>query len=200
MSSSSTPPGGRIALLVIDVQRGFDDLAHWGGARNHPQAEGNIARLLAAFRSNGQLIVHVRHASTSPHSPLRTEHAGHQPKPEAIELPGEPVIVKNVHSAFIGTDLHERLRALDVSQVVLCGVQSDHCCSTTARMAANLGYETIFVDDATWTYDRRHPDGTHFSAELIHRVHVASLAGEFADVVATADLVARISASERAAA
>lgn len=190
----------RTALLVIDVQRGFDDLAHWGGARNNPQAEANIARLLAAFRASGEPIIHVRHASMSPHSPLRQEHPGHQPKPEALEWPGEPVILKSVHSAFIGTDLHERLRALQVTSVVLCGVQTDHCCSTTTRMAANLGFEAIFVDDATWTYDRRHPDGAHLPADLIHRVHVASLHGEFAEIASTEALLTRFAAGERVAA
>lgn len=181
-----------IALLLIDVQQAFDDHSAWGGARNNPQAEANIAHLLHAFREAGLRVVHVRHASTSAGSLLSPDHPGYQVKPEAAELPGEPIIVKHVNSALIGTSLHEQLQTMGIRRLVIVGATTDHCCSTTTRMAANLGYRVTFVDDATWTYDKRHPDGQVMDAELVHRVNVASLSGEFADIVMTHDLLAGI--------
>ncbi|MFC4637794.1 cysteine hydrolase family protein [Deinococcus hohokamensis] len=187
-------PDPHTALLLIDVQQAFDDHSAWGGARNHPQAEANIARLLQTFRESGLMVVHVRHASTTEGSPLAPDQPGYRVKPEAAERPGEPVIVKHVNSAFIGTSLHEQLQTMGIRSLVIVGATTDHCCSTTTRMAANLGYQVTFVDDATWTYDKRHPDGQMMDAELVHRVNVASLSGEFADIVMTDDLLAGIRA------
>jgi nicotinamidase-related amidase len=182
----------RTALIVIDVQLAWNDLKHWGGARNNPDAESNIARLLEAFRAANAPIYHVRHASVTPGSPLAPNHPGHQPKPEAREHDGEPIILKSVNSAFIGTNLEQRLRDANITTVVICGVQTDHCCTTTARMAGNFGFNVLFVDDANWTYDRVHPDRTRYPAELIHRVHVTSLSNEFAKIVQTNDVISRI--------
>lgn len=187
----------KTALLIIDVQLGFDDLEHWGGRRNNPQAEANIARLLAGFREVGQPIIHVRHASTSPDSPLRPERPGHQVKPEAEERAGEAVIFKRVNSAFIGTDLETRLRADEIGSLIVAGVQTDYCVSTTVRMAGNLGFHTMMVDDASWTYDHRHPDGEVIPAETVHRVNVTSLAGEFAEIVDTDIVLSRLAGEKR---
>lgn len=184
------PGRPRTVLLVIDVQQAFDDHAYWGGERNNLAAESNIARLLAAFRAAGQAVIHVRHASTNPASPLRAGHPGHQPKLEAEALPNEPLIVKQVNSAFIGTDLEALLRANGIGRLVVCGATSDHCVSTTVRMASNLGFAAVLVDDACWTYDRRSPEDEILPAALVHRVHLASLQGEFADVLPTAQILA----------
>lgn len=182
----------KTALLIIDVQLGFDDLEYWGGRRNNLGAETNIARLLAGFRAVGQPVIHVRHASTSLDSPLRPERPGHQVKSEAAELAGEPVIFKTVNSAFIGTDLEDRLRGGRIGALVVAGVQTDYCVSTTVRMAGNLGFHTVLVDDACWTYDHRHPDGEMIQAETVHRVNVASLSGEFAEVIDTDTVLSRL--------
>jgi nicotinamidase-related amidase len=107
-----------------------------------------------------------------------------------MPLAGETIVRKDVNSAFIGTDLEARLRAADIATVVLCGLTTDHCVSTTARMAANLGFHTVLVEDACATHERTGPDGTYFSAEQMHATAVACLNGEFARVVTTADMLA----------
>jgi nicotinamidase-related amidase len=112
--------------------------------------------------------------------------------PQAQPHEGEPVITKDVNSAFIGTDLEQRLRDGGIEAVALAGLTTDHCCSTTARMAANLGFETWVLGDAMATFDREGPDGEHLSADLIHRTALASLHGEFADVIDTRDALARL--------
>ena len=110
-------------------------------------------------------------------------------KPEARELPGEIIITKQVNSAFIGTDLEARLRAGGITTVVIVGITTDHCVSTTTRMAGNLGFDTIIVSDATATFERTGPDGRHYSADEMHDTALASLSGEFATVMSTAQIL-----------
>lgn len=174
------------ALILIDVQKGFDDPV-WG-PRNNPGAEANIARLLALWRASGRPIFHVRHDSVEPDSPLRPGQRGNEPKEEARPAGGEATLTKHVNSAFIGTDLERRLRERRIRTVVLVGLTTDHCVSTTARMAGNLGFDTYVVADATAAFARRGPDGRVFDPQLVHDVALASLHGEFATVVTTREL------------
>jgi len=178
------------ALLVIDVQQGLDE-AGWG-ARNNPDAERNIAALLAAWREARRPVIHVQHMSVEPESPLRPDRPGNALKPEAAPQAGERIFQKSVNSAFIGTELEAHLRAREIDTVVLVGLTTDHCVSTTTRMAANLGFRAIVVSDGTATFERTGPDGAHYSAEEMHRHELASLNGEFAAVRRTADLLAEV--------
>ncbi|OAM88123.1 cysteine hydrolase [Termitidicoccus mucosus] len=135
------------ALLLVDIQEGFD--AQKWGHRNNRQAETVAARLLFIWRENKWPVFHVRHDSPEPDCPLHPGGAGNNIKQIVRPHPGEPVIGKTVNSAFIGTDLHERLSARGIKRVVIVGLITPHCVSTTARMAGNLGYETYVVSDAT---------------------------------------------------
>lgn len=182
MSRSST------ALLVIDVQQG---LAHPRyGARNNPDAERHIAELLAAWRSIGSPVIHVQHMSRNPESPLRPGLPGNAFKPEAVPVAGEPVFRKDVNSAFIGTNLEAYLREAGIQDLVIVGLTTDHCVSTSARMAANLGFNVTLVEDATATFERVGPDGTHYTADVMHGATIASLNEEFARVKRTRDILA----------
>ena len=176
------------ALLLIDVQQGLDD-PRWG-ARNNPDAEQRIADLLAAWRAASRPVVHVQHLSTEPASPLRAELPGNAFKPEAMPIDGEPVFRKHVNSAFIGTELESHLRERGIDSLVVVGITTDHCVSSTVRMAGNLGFEVTVVEDATATFERVGPDGTRYSADLMHRVTLASLHGEFATVRSSRDVLA----------
>jgi nicotinamidase-related amidase len=179
-------------LIVIDVQRAFDD-GSWG-PRNNPQAEQRIAEAIAAWRAAGAPVIHVRHRSAEPGGSFVPGTPAFDFKPEAEPLEGEPVITKDVNSGFIGTDLEARLHAAGAETVVLAGLTTDHCVSTTARMAANLGFETWVLGDATATHERRAPDGELIDAELMHRTALASLDDEFAEVLPTSDALARLRA------
>jgi nicotinamidase-related amidase len=180
------------ALLVVDVQQGFDEYERRIGGRNNPDAETRIARVIAAFRRAGKTVIHVHHASLEPDSPLRADSNGYAVKPEAQPLPDERVIVKHVNSAFIGTNLETVLRGNGIERAVIVGATTDHCCSTTARMAANLGFAVQFVEDAVWTLDKTGADGRRYAAQLVHDVNIASLNGEFAEIVTTNALEARL--------
>lgn len=179
----------RATLLVIDVQQAFDDPS-WG-ARNNPGAEANVARLLAAWRASGEPIVHVRHLNETTADRFARDGTGFQPKPEAQDLQGERVILKTVNSAFVGTDLHDVLTA-NGGGVVCVGITTDHCVSTTVRMAANYGFATTIVSDATATFERIGPDGRHWTAEEMHASALASLNEEFAIVLSTDQVLAEL--------
>lgn len=180
------------ALVVIDVQEAFDEIERRGARRNNPAALPNIARLLAGFRAAQARVLHVRHASTDPGSPLRPDRPGYAVMPEARERPGEPVLVKHVNSGFIGTDLEARLRGAGVTTVAVCGVTTNHCVETTTRMAGNLGFDALLVHDATWTFDLTGPDGTFFRAEQVQAMTLANLNGEFARIVSTEGVLAEL--------
>jgi nicotinamidase-related amidase len=175
------------ALIIIDVQKGFDD-PRWG-RRNNPEAEANIAKLLDAWRRSNRPVFHVQHSSRLRDSPLSPGAAGHAIKQIVAPRTGEPVIKKSVNSAFIGTGLEKRLRRRRMRTVVVTGLTTDHCVATTARMAGNLGFDTYVVSDATATFDREGADGKRYSAEEVHAVNLASLNQEFAKVVTTNTLL-----------
>jgi len=178
------------ALLVIDVQKGLDDPSL--GKRNNPDAESNIASLLAEWRELELPVVHVRHCSVEANSPLRPERAGNAFKEEAQPLPGETQFTKSVNSAFIGTELEGYLRSHGITSLVVAGLTTDHCVSSSVRMAANLGFDVTLISDATATFERRSHDGVWHSAEEIHRVNLASLNGEFCTVRSTEDVLSEI--------
>ena len=176
------------ALLIIDVQKGLAEPAL--GQRNNPQAEANMARLLARWRDNGQPVIHIRHCSVEPNSPLRPELPGNAYKDEVKPIAGEKEFTKTVNSAFIGTGLEHYLQQHNISQLVIVGLTSDHCVSASTRMASDLGFDVTLVSDATATFERSGFDGRHYTADEIHRVSLVSLDGEFCRLCSTDDLLA----------
>lgn len=175
----------RPALILIDIQKGFNNVEYWGGQRNNLDAEKNASELLKLWRENNLPIFHIKHCSSNPTSLLNETNAGNEFLDIVKPIGSEPVIKKNVNSAFIGTDLKERLDNAAISKLVIVGLTTDHCVSTTIRMAGNLGFETFLVSDATATFNKKGLDGQNYSAELIHETALASLNDEFARVVTT---------------
>lgn len=178
----------RPALILVDIQKGFEDIAYWGGQRNNPDAELRASQLLQLWRDTGLPVFHVQHCSATLISPLHENHAGNQFNELVSPIGGEPVVKKNVNSAFIGTDLQAQLDKAGITTLVIVGLTTDHCISTTTRMAGNLGYKTYLVADATATFNKQGVDGQNYPAELIHETALASLNNEFATVI-TSDII-----------
>ena len=175
------------ALLLIDVQKGFDEPS-WGN-RNNPDAEKKIFELLSAWREKSWPVIHIQHCSQEADSVLAPSHPGCEFKEETKPIDNEPHFKKNVNSAFIGTGLEDHLRDQDINQLVIVGLTTDHCVSTSTRMAGNLGFDVSLVSDATATFDKKGIDGKIYSADEIHAIHLASLNEEFCSVKTTAEVL-----------
>ena len=179
-----TPP----VLLVIDAQQGFRDESYWGTPAN-PECLTNIEKLVTHWRSAQWPVVFVRHNSKNPNSPLNPTSHGNQLE-ASLEGPNDLVIQKSVNSAFYGTpDLHLWLTERDFQSLVICGITTNYCCETTARMAGNLGYSVRFALDATTAFPVKAQDGTLISGSDVMRMTAANLDPEFAKVVSTSELL-----------
>ncbi len=179
----------RPALVLVDIQKGFEDIGYWGGERNNPDAEQNAGRLLTLWRELNLPVYHVRHCSSNPESKLAAGKIGNEFQEVVQPLDNEVVISKNVNSAFIGTNLQELLELAGTRKIVVAGLTTDHCISTTVRMAGNLGFETWLAEDASATFCKKGISGEYFSAQLMHNTAIASLNEEFASIVKTNDLI-----------
>ncbi|MCI3279084.1 cysteine hydrolase family protein [Streptomyces cylindrosporus] len=183
------------ALVVVDVQKGFEEADFWG-PRNNPEADDNIAELIDVWQATGRPVVFVRHDSLKPESPLRPGYEGNDLKDYVQERRGkgagpELFLTKTVNSAFLGSpDLGGWLSEAGISQFVLAGIQTNMCVETTARMGGNLGYDVVVAYDATYTFDLEGPFGWRRSADEVAQASAVSLhGGGFARVVTTKEVV-----------
>ncbi|RFU73553.1 isochorismatase hydrolase [Trichoderma arundinaceum] len=190
MSSISSDYG----LLLIDIQQGFNHPSHWGRKRSTPNFEENVAELLATFREVApENIFHVCHYSTLPHSPLHPSNGAIDFQPYAAPLPSEPTFPKHKNSGFVGTNLEAAIRERKITTLVVCGLMTEHCVSSTLRQASDLGVvdgvhgedskgRILLVQDATGSYDTTF-GGRYYDAETVHSVHLSGLDTEFCQVV-----------------
>ncbi|GAB3601272.1 cysteine hydrolase family protein [Microbacterium tumbae] len=182
------------ALIVIDMQRGFDDLAFWGPTAN-PECEDNVRRLIAAWEASSEPIVVVRHDSRGAASPLHPSNPGNALVDAVAAVDPALFVVKQVNSAFYGTpDLKAWLDAESIQEVVICGIQTNMCVETTARMAGNLGFVVTVVLDATRTFDLDAEVAgvgrvTRSAAEIMATTALVLQQGGFARIVSTKELV-----------
>jgi len=175
------------ALILIDLQRAIDDPS-WG-VRNNLHAESNARALLEKWRGLAAPIFHVRHDSTEPNSTYRPGQPGNEFKPEVAPLAGEPVVVKQVNSAFVGTNLEALLRAAEITELVICGVITNNSVETTVRHGANLGFSITLVEDACFTFGRTDYHRRPRSADEVHAMSLANLEGEYCRITQTSELL-----------
>jgi nicotinamidase-related amidase len=176
------------ALIVVDVQRAFDDANYWGH-RNNSQCEANIGMLVGHWRREGWPIVYVRHDSADIASPLHPSSPGNEFK-EVLSGTPDLLVTKSVNSSFHGSpDLDAWLKASGIGSIAICGITTNHCCETTARVGGNLGYDVAFVLDATHTFDRVGPFGEEVTAGELSRITGVNLHAEFARIVSTRELL-----------
>ena len=197
----------RSALVVVDVQESFRQRASWETVSD-PDVADKVNRLVGAARDRGDLVVWVLHAEPETGNvfdPAR----GYVRLIQGLVAPAddEPVLVKTVHNAFTTTDLQARLDEQGIRHVVVCGIRTEQCCETTARLASDLGYEVTFVVDATATMPIEHPDAPvgravaeiladprTLSTDAVIERTVYALAGRFATVRTVEEMIAVVAA------
>ncbi|PRA40694.1 MULTISPECIES: cysteine hydrolase family protein [Pseudomonas] len=180
-------PQANSALILIDQQQGIHHPKL--GPRNNPQAEERIAELLEHWRAMGRPVIHVQHLSRSPDSVFWPQQSGVEFQQRFRPQVGEWVVQKQVPDAFCGTALEEGLRESEITQLVVVGVATNNSVESTARTAGNLGFATWVVEDACYTFDKADFFGNPRSAEEVHAMSLANLHGEYATVVAAAELL-----------
>ncbi|WP_347217191.1 cysteine hydrolase family protein [Chryseobacterium sp.] len=180
------------ALLLIDIQKGFLDENYWGGNRNNKDAEKISGKILERWRELNLPVFHVRHSSANPQSKLHESDPGFEFNDHVLPQNEECIITKNVNSAFIGTDLKQKLDLQKINTIIILGITTNHCVSTTTRMAGNFGYETYVISDATAAFDRIGINGEKYDAELVHLMALANLNEEFATVLDTETLFKKL--------
>lgn len=176
-----------IALIIIDVQKAFDD-KKWG-ERNNLSAEENISRLLTLWRKKGWQVIHIQHMSDNPSSVFHPKNEGFTIKELVEPIDEEVIITKKVNSSFIGTNLEEFLKLNHIRTLIITGLTTPHCVSTTTRMSGNLGFNTYLISDATAAFGMKDQNDNYYDAETIHNTSLATLNEEFATILTTEQLI-----------
>lgn len=191
------------ALIVIDVQESFRQDPGWETISN-PGIVGPVKQLVDAARANGDLVIWVLHAEAGSDTVFDPA-SGYVRLIDGLAVQdGEPVITKTSHNAFTTTNLQQILTSQGVSEVVICGIRTEQCCETTARVASDLGYQVRFVTEATATNPIAHRDGpqeqtveelladprTLPAGAVIERTEYA-LAGRFATIATIEEVTGR---------
>jgi nicotinamidase-related amidase len=153
------------ALILIDLQKGIQHPKL--GRRNNPDAERNLAALLAHWRETARPIVHVRHISREPESVFWPAQSGVEFQAAFSPSGHEHVVEKNVPDAFIATALERWLRVRQIAEVVIAGVITNNSVESTARTAGNLGFKTLVASDAAFTFDMHDLNGRMWAAEEV---------------------------------
>ncbi len=191
------------ALLIVDLQRSFEQRPNWT-AISDPGVIGKVQRLLDAARAEGDLVVWVLHSEPGTGNVFDPARGYVALLDGLTPRAGEPVVTKTSINAFTTTNLQQMLTTRGIREVVVCGIQTEQCCETTARVASDLGFDVTFVTDATATFPIAHRDApadrsidevladptTLSTDEVISRTEYA-LAGRFAAIKSVDDLTAR---------
>lgn len=177
------------ALIVIDVQNGIDDADHWGGNRNNPMAEENIAELIDHWRKSKRPIVFVKHDSVFSYSPFYPGQRGNEFKQFIDPTEGELIISKSATNAFVNTSLADDLSKQGISELVIVGFVTNNSVEATARMAGDLGYKVYVGSDATACFDKVGANDVIYGAELVHLISLSNLKDEYAEIFTTKEIL-----------
>ena len=188
------------ALVVIDVQESFRRRPTWQVVSN-PDIAADVQRLVDAARAAGDLVVWVLHSEPGTGGVFDPAQGQVRLMDGLVPLDGEPILTKTSRNAFTTTNLAQLLTERGIRHLIVCGIQTEQCCETTARVANDLGYEVTFVTDATATFPIPHRDApagrsvadlvadprTLTADDVIARTEYA-LAGRFATIRSVAEL------------
>ena len=170
------------ALIVIDIQNDYFPGGKWT-LDNIDAAADNAARVLAAARAAGDLVIHVRHEFEGDNAPFFAAGSdGAKIHGKVTPAPGETVILKHHVNSFLDTDLQGILQRAGIKQVVIVGAMSHMCIDAATRAAADLRYEVSVVHDACASRDLEF-GGTVIPASQVHAAYMSALGFGYAKLV-----------------
>jgi nicotinamidase-related amidase len=187
MLDSNKVPLSQSALLVIDAQDSFKLGPRWD-RRSNPAFEKNVTALVEAYRAARLPVIFFMHtdkddgfARDSPSFKLMDFL-----KPRAEE----PVMIKNTRNCFTSTTLQPYLIEKGVRRLTITGIQTEQCCETTARIAADFGYAVDFVTEATMTFPIPNWDkpGEELGVDAVRERTEYALRRRFARITTVAQL------------
>jgi nicotinamidase-related amidase len=189
------------ALIVIDVQESFRARPLWATTDN-PDVAKKVAQLVDAARAAGDQVIWVLHAEPGTGNTFDPASGHVRVMAELSPAADEPVLVKTVHNAFTTTNLQHLLTTAGVRSLTVCGLRTEQCVETTARVASDLGYQVTFAVDATATNPIPHPsapagqtveellaDPRTLSAADVRERTVYAVSGRFATVKTVAEII-----------
>jgi nicotinamidase-related amidase len=186
------------ALIVVDIQNDYFPDGKWPLAGAEAAAD-NAARIIAAARTAGDLVVYIRHEFTGENAPFfEAGSEGAQIHPKVLNRPDEHVVVKNHVNSFRETDLKQVLDANGITEVVIVGSMSHMCVDGITRAASDFGYKVTVVHDACASRDLEF-NGVRVPAAHVHAAFMAALGFAYATIRSTDDYVGAIGAKANAA-
>lgn len=171
------------ALILVDIQNDYFDGGKWPVARM-AEAAGNAARLLAATRDKGDMVVHVHHEMPEGGPFFIAGSEGARINPVVAPQANEAQILKHKPNSFRDTGLEALLREAGIGSVTLCGAMSQMCIDATARAAADMGFAVTVVEDSCAAKATSF-GGVDVPAEMVHATIMGALNGSYASVTST---------------
>lgn len=182
------------ALIVIDIQNDYFPGGKWT-LSNMDAAADNAARVIAAARAAGDLVIHVRHENLGADAPFfvpGTE--GAEIHPKVLPAQGEEVVHKHHPNSFRDTRLQDILTSNHIAELVIVGAMSHMCIDAGVRAAADLGYRVTVLHDACATRDLEF-EGIVVPAAHVHAAFMSALGFAYASVVSTDHYLATAAAA-----
>lgn len=176
----------RTALINIDTQQSFFHRDYWQES-DFPAFQQAILALIDGCQARGVPVVDIFHVSDS--GPFSLDSGFVAPMPFLQHQPAV-IFYKHVHNAFTDTGLDHWLRTRDINHLIICGLRTEQCCETTARVASDLGYRVTFVSEATLTFPMTHKGITLDCNALRHRTETV-LEGRFAAIKTVDEILER---------
>src|SRR4051812_26790425 len=187
MLNSSDVSISQSALLVIDVQQSFFHGDRWPRRSNHA-FEKNVAALVDLYREAKLPIFFIMHTDSD--EAFATNHPLFKLMDFLNPRTNEPLLIKNTRNAFTSTTLQADLIHLGVRRLIITGIQTEQCCETTTRVAADLGFAADFVTEATLTFPIPNHDtpGEELGTDAIRERTEYALRKRFARIATVADI------------
>jgi nicotinamidase-related amidase len=176
----------KAALLVIDVQQSFPQRPYWR-EDDVPVFRARLLELIAGCRARGIPVVHVLHEAPGSGGPFDPA-SGHVRVMDWVPQGPDAVFRKQTYSALASGGLRDWLETRGIERLLVSGIRTEQCCETTTRHGSDLGFDVVYVSEATLTFPMTHPTNgrTYAPSDIRERTEVV-LAGNFARIATVSE-------------